>query len=349
MLLHRLLPSTLFNHNVEEFIELCETGRQGEYLLSCWSELMDDVRKSGQAERLRDAPKVTAKSFPLLLDATAEQNRLVVVGAPPPMMTPQARFIGCWFEADDAQATLRYFAAEMSINESVFGDVLGEWTSDGSHRNFNSFCAPGTSSVELFAGAIFRLGSNGRLTLADAEMDSPSRSRVRRKTDDKKLRRDDVRARIAKRAHAVEVEPAPAKVEGPLSWESDPSRVASNIVGRLRLAQSAGQNVLIASAERATGLRTNVSTYLQFKVLSKKKLLTEVQGDYSYWGVSIQSREWTKFTTLGFASPTSSNGNFSMVYQDFRDDQKLLNWLTHTVASMQVVLAPEGEIIYKGF
>ena len=52
---------------------------------------------------------------------------------------------------------------------------------------------------------------------------------------------------------------------------------------------------------------------------------------------------------LGFDSPSSSNGNFSIVYQDFRDDRKLLDWLTHTVGAMQEVLAPEGEISYKGF
>lgn len=343
MMFHRLLPTKLRNESLELFIELCEAGGQGDYLADSWSDLVARIQKEGGAQRLRGAPSVTADSFPLLLDSTVEEHRLVVIGTPPPHMTPQARYIACWFDASEPQETLRYFAAELSMDEKTFGDVLGEWTKDGGHRNFGPFCAPGRSTPELFAGAIVRLCTNGTARLS-AEGDV---ARAAAKSDS--LSREIVRAKIARRIRSRNEAQPLAKGPGPLSWESEPTRIATDIVGRLRATQIAGQSVMIASAEQATGLRENVSTYLQFKILSKKKLLTEVQGDYSYWGVSIQSRDWTKFTVLGFSSPISSNGNFSIVYQDFRNDQTLLGWLTHTVSAMQEVLAPKGDIAYKGF
>lgn len=349
MLLHRLLPTNLRNEGLEDFIEFCEADEQGDFLAEAWSNLLEVVRQDGEAERLRGAPPVTADSFPLLLDAPVEDHRLLVIGAPPPRMTPQARYVACWFDTTDPQQTLRYFAAELPMDDEVFGDVLGEWTHDGAHRNFGTFCVPGGSTPELFASAILRLCTNGAATISAASDVARGESKPVRRAKGESLSREDVRAKIARRARSKNEAKPQAKGAGPLSWESDSTRIASDIVGRLRSAQSAGQNVLIASAERATGLRTTVSTYLQFKILNKKKLLAEVQGDYSYWGVSVQSRDWTKFTVLGFESPSSSNGNFSIVYQDFRDDRKLLDWLAHTVGAMQEVLAPEGEISYKGF
>lgn len=363
---HRLLPTTLWEDGLEEFVEICEAGEQGDFLIGPWSELLAAVRGGGEHERLRGAPKVSERSFPVLLDAEVDEHRLIVIGAPPPHMTPQARFIACWFDTSDPQETLRYFAAELPMDPEMFGDVLGEWTSDGSHRNFGTFCAPGDSSVESFANAIVRLCTNGNAPLGESDAGPRRRSKARPRTPSDmmaagmqaadaalaqipRLTRDDVRARVARRARAQGEEGPSSRGAGQLTWQSESSRIAADIVGRLRAAQSAGQSVVIASAERATGLREAVSTYLQFKILNKKKLLTEVQGDYSYWGVSVQSRDWTKFTVLGFSSPSSSNGNFSIVYQDFRDDRKLLDWLTHTVSAMQEVLAPEGEISYKGF
>lgn len=349
MLLHRLLPTNLRNEGLEEFIELCDAGEQGDYLAEGWSNLLKVVRQDGESERLRGAPPVTAGSFPLLLDELVEEHRLVVIGAPPPHLTPQARYISCWFDTSNPQETLRYFAAELPMDESAFGDVLGEWTNDGRHRNFGTFCAPGESTPKLFASAILRLCTNGTATFSTEGDFARDGAKQGRRAKGESLSREDIRAKIARRMRSKDETQHRVKSVGPLSWESESTRIASDIVGRLRSAQSAGQDVLIASAERATGLRTTVSTYLQFKILNKKKLLAEVQGDYSYWGVSIQSRDWTRFTVLGFDSPSSSNGNFSMVYQDFRDDRKLLDWLSHTVGVIQEVLAPEGEISYKGF
>lgn len=101
MMFHRLLPTKLRNESLELFIELCEAGGQGDYLADSWSDLVARIQKEGGAQRLRGAPSVTADSFPLLLDSTVEEHRLVVIGTPPPHMTPQARYIACWFDASE--------------------------------------------------------------------------------------------------------------------------------------------------------------------------------------------------------------------------------------------------------
>ncbi len=349
MVMHRVLPTSLFNDGLEQFISICERGQQGEVVFDFWSKLMDVASRKDEKKRAQQGPQVSARSFPLLVDAAVGDNRIIVIGAPPPQMTPQARFIAFWFDNSSPQETLRYFAAEISMDEGIYGDVLGEWTSEGAHRNFGSFCAAGGSSAEIFASAVARLCTDGAAKIDIASAVSRDEVKTSRISSDGDRRRADIRKRIARRAQTRGDEKPEAKSKGPVTWESESVRIASNIVERLRSAQSEGQSVLIASAEHATGLRENVSTYLQFKILNKKKLLVEVQGDYSYWGVSVQSRDWTKFTVLGFASPSSSNGNFSIVYQDFRDDRKIQEWLAHAVSSMQEVLEPKGEIIYKCF
>lgn len=347
--LHRLLPVTLFDDGLQEFIELCQSGKQGEYIFGLWSEFMEVVRTEGGMKRASGVPKVSARSFPLVVDAVIGNGRLVVIGAPAPRMTPQARFIACWFNSGNAQETLRYFAAELPMDEELYGDVLGEWTSEGAHRNFGTFSDPGASTAQLFASAVVRLCTNGAATPDGVTAVPRSGAKTKQGPGDVNFERAEIKKRIARRVSTKDDNRLPVTEVGPVTWESRSARIASEIIGRLRSAQSAGQSVLVVSAERASGLQSAVSTYLQFKIQNKKKLLTEVQGDYSYWGVSVQSRDWTKFTVLGFASPSSSNGNFSIVYQDFRDDRKLHDWLTHTVSAMQGVLVPEGEIIYKGF
>lgn len=349
MVLHRVLPTSLFKDGLEQFISICERGQQGEVVFGFWSKLMDVASRKDEKKRAQRGPQVSARSFPLLVDAAVGDNRLIVIGAPPPQMTPQARFIACWFNNSNPQATLRYFAAETSMDEGIYGDVLGEWTSEGAHRNFGSFCAAGDSSAEIFASAVARRCMDGLAKIDIATVDSHDATKTSRRSLDGDVRRADVRKRIARRVQALGDEKPKVKSAGPLTWESESDRIASDIIERLRSAQSQGQSVLIASAEHATGLRESVSTYIQFKILNKKKLLTEVQGDYSYWGVAVQSRDWPKFTVLGFTSPSSSNGNFSIVYQDFRDDRKIQEWLTHAVSAMQEVIEPKGEITYKCF
>ena len=134
-----------------------------------------------------------------------------------------------------------------------------------------------------------------------------------------------------------------------ITWHSDSSKIAIDAVERLRDLQQAGKSVLILSAKTADGLKSTVSTYLQFKIVNKKKLLVEVQGDYSYWGVSVPSGDWHNFATLGFSTPSSINGNFSITYTDFRDDEPLKVWLSQAIRQMQQVVKPCGDIGIKIF
>lgn len=60
---HRLLPKTLWDDGLEQFLELCEAGEQGEFILGSWSESLEVVREIGEFEKMRGAPKVSERSF----------------------------------------------------------------------------------------------------------------------------------------------------------------------------------------------------------------------------------------------------------------------------------------------
>ena len=347
--IHRILPTTLFDNGLISFIKSCESKRQGAIILKLWGETEFEV---------------SAKSFPLMFDDVFDKYRLIVIGLPPPEETPQGRLIALWFETRDPDSTLRYFVSEKPVEDELVGDVLGEWSRDGSHRNFGPYCLAGQVTVGTFIAAIQKhcgFPSTGHIP-SKKNVGKSKISPQRQKSNDAESTvtrdqiRQEVRNRIARRTDAVQDIDlkathgvAPTEDPGKLTWQSDPSKIATDAVTRLRNLQQISKSVMIFSAETAGGLQSIVSTYLQFKVINKKKVLVEVQGDYSYWGVSVPSGEWHNFATLGFSTPSSINGNFSITYKDLRDDEPLKVWLSQVIQLMQHVIKPRGDIGIRFF
>lgn len=346
---HRILPTKLFDSGLISFIKSCESKRQGAMILKLWGETEFEV---------------SAKSFPLLFDDVFEKYRLIVIGLPPPEETPQGRLIAVWFETRDPDSTLRYFVSEKPVEDELFGDVLGEWSRDGSHRNFGPYCLAGQVTVGTFVAAIQKhcgFTSTGHISSKKNVDESKTNSPVQKSNDNQSAMnrdrvRQEVRKRIAKRTDALQDtdrkathRAVPTEDPEKLIWQSNPSEIATDAVARLRNMQQIGKSVMILSAETAEGLQSIVSTYLQFKIINKKKVLVEVQGDYSYWGVSVPSGEWHNFATLGFSTPSSINGNFSITYKDLRDDEPLKVWLSQVIQLMQQVIKPRGDIGIRFF
>lgn len=328
--LHKLLPHLLFSGEMLNFVGSCDAGQQSEFIYdNLWlplaTELGDSLKASSPANG-----KIGSNSFPLLLDQVVNGNRLVVIGAPPPESTPQARYVGLWFTQSDPDILVRYFASEVSVNEDLLGDFLGEWTSGGTHHNFGEYCTVGDASPEGFAAAIF-----GTLKVSASDSSTPQGSARSR-------------AGIRKRVKAVSDKELEVS-DNEINWASAPEKLGETIFIHLRSLQQSGRKALILSAESATGLRVPVSTYFQFQILNRKTLLAEIQCDYSYWGVTVPSGEWHKFNAVGFVSPTSVNGNFSMNFKDFRDDASLRAWLVRAIEPMQSVIQPEGAIGVRFF
>ena len=331
---HRILPASLFGGELSSFIRACESERQGSIILKLWGDTEFNV---------------SDKSFPLLFDSLLNEHRLIVIGLPPPEDTPQARLIGLWFDSQDPDGTLRYFVSEKPVEEDFFGDVLGEWDREGAHKNFGPYCPADKMTSGAFIAAIQK-----RCGFPATDKTSNKENAIKPVNQDRI--RQEVRNRIAKRIDVEQETDLSAEHQTTLdedskkiAWQSDSPKIATDAVARLRNLQQIGKSVMIFSAETADGLQSTVSTYLQFKVLNKKKLLVEVQGDYSYWGVSVPSGEWHNFATLGFSTPSSINGNFSITYKDFRDDEPLTVWLSQVIRLMQQVIKPRGEIGIRFF
>jgi len=156
MVLHKLLPSSLFSGQMSDFVELCDVGQQGEFVYeNLWLPLATKIAGGPKAKRHANG-RIGSSSFPLLIDQVVKENRLLVVGTPPPESTPHARYVGLWFSQSDRNTLLKYFASEVSVEPEFLGDFLGEWTSEGSHHNFGEYCKAGDASPEGFATAIFR-------------------------------------------------------------------------------------------------------------------------------------------------------------------------------------------------
>jgi len=354
LVFHQIVPEALFDYLMDDFVRACDVSQQGAILyeyawLKCYKNLEQSLVKRTLMRSL-----VRPESFPVHADETFGDHRLLVVGTPPPETTPQARYIGLWFKSSDPTTLLRYFASELSVDPLAFGDVLGEWTKDKSHRNFGPYCAANSSSPETFVKAIARLvGAKPETTTTPiAEGVAVARDDVRKKLA-KRIQKsesgDDDTLELPKtnrQAARPQEAPRRRKKSGAdmLAWVDRPDDIAQLIGGQLREVQNGKKTVLIIHAEIANGLRTQVSTYLQFKILDSKKLLTEIQGDYSYWGVAVPSGEWHRFQSLGFDVPSSTNGNFSNTFSRFDDDEALIEWLSEVINVMQGVLQPVGVV-----
>ena len=355
LVFHQVVPEALFDYLMDDFVRACSVNQQGAILYEyAWLKCYKNLEQS-LARRTLMRAVVRPESFPVHADETFGDHRLLVVGTPPPETTPQARYIGLWFKSSDPTTLLRYFASELPVDSQMSGDVIGEWMRDKSHRNFGPYCAANLSSPENFVNAIAQLVGVKRESATTTPMPEGVAEA-----------RDDVRKKLAKRMQKSESSndeaiklpeanrgttrpqeaPRRRKMSGTdtPAWVDQPDEIAQTISGQLREVQRGKKSVLIINAEAADGLRTQVSTYLQFQILDSKKLLTEIQGDYSYWGVAIPSGEWHRFQSLGFEVPSSANGNFSTVFSQFDDDAALTEWLSEVINVMQRVLQPTGSL-----
>ena len=360
LVFHQILPEALFDYLMDDFVRACSINQQGSILYEyAWQKCYKNLEPS-LLKRAVMRTSVRPESFPVLADEKFGAYRLLVVGTPPPESTPQARYIGLWFKSSDTTKLLRYFASELPVDPSLSGDVLGEWNREKSHRNFGAYCNPSAATPQAFIDSICQVVGQSR--------ELPDRSRG---SDTISAARADVRKKLAKRtqndnsvddsshdlpkAHPSTTRQQraasekPGRAGGVTSWTDEPNRIAESICDQLRGLARANKSVLIVSSELAEGLRVEVSTYLQFKIMSSKKLLTEIQGDYSYWGVSVPSGDWHRFQSLGFTAPSSANGNFSTVFDQFGDEEALREWLSDVVNLMQKVLQPTGELGIRFF
>ncbi len=128
------------------------------------------------------------------------------------------------------------------------------------------------------------------------------------------------------------------------SWYSDPIDLANHAYSRLLQIRESGGDVLVMNAKKTRGLSGDASSYLQFMWGADGDLVVEIQGDYSYCGLSIASNRWPILQEVGMQTPVAGAGNFVQVIPSSWTPEQFKNRLTQVFRAFVVVLAPVGEI-----
>jgi hypothetical protein len=142
-------------------------------------------------------------------------------------------------------------------------------------------------------------------------------------------------------------------VSGPIDfdcrWNSNAREIAScSLTNLYRLATSGGK-AMVLSAAKAKGLGRRTSSYVQFMWEPGDVLLTEVQGDYSYWGLSVPSRHWPRLERAGLSIPSGEIGNFRLRIPGTASHEQRLETLADVFDAFKEVLEPVGRIQVKHF
>jgi len=128
------------------------------------------------------------------------------------------------------------------------------------------------------------------------------------------------------------------------SWSSDPDDLANHSYLRLLQIRADGGSVLVMNADKTRGLSSETSSYIQFMWQEQGALIVEIQGDYSYWGLSIASNRWPIFHECGMQTPTGGVGNFVQEIPESWSPEKVKNVLSKIFRAFLVVLAPVGDV-----
>jgi hypothetical protein len=98
------------------------------------------------------------------------------------------------------------------------------------------------------------------------------------------------------------------------------------------------------NTKKTKGLAKKTSAYVQFMWSSDNDLTIEVQGDYSYWGLSVPSSAWPRFERCGLSIPTEGVGNFGLTIAGSATHDDRLGVLRDVLGAFFEVLRPTGKI-----
>jgi hypothetical protein len=140
-----------------------------------------------------------------------------------------------------------------------------------------------------------------------------------------------------------------SQLSGECSWTSDPSELADYSFARLLGIREQGGSVFIMNAPKTRGLSGEASSYVQFMWHDEGDLVVEIQGDYSYFGLSIASNRWPILQEAGMQTPVAGAGNFVQVIPASYSHEQFRSRLAQVFRAFIVVLAPVGDIVEASF
>ena len=107
---------------------------------------------------------------------------------------------------------------------------------------------------------------------------------------------------------------------------------------------NAGGSALVMKTKKTKGLAKKTSSYVQFMWGPDRDFVIEVQGDYSYWGLSVPSSSWPQLERCGLSIPTGGIGNFGRAVGGSATHEERLQALTDVFGAFVAVLQPTGKI-----
>jgi hypothetical protein len=305
----------------------------------------------------------------------SSDGRIAIAITTPEIKGPvEAAVVAAVLDDESARGSMRYFACEAPGAHGAPW-MVGEWKSDGSRSNLGIVEDP---SHEGFMRTISRLTGfevtevrrpvrarhNNTEVRVIPDIDALLRERagaIRAGQTDARDERSpretgDVfrggRARLGGPAEPTnEHDPhgsAIPAVAGPIqftcSWEDDPQVLASEALMNLYRLLNAGGSALVMKTKKTKGLGKKTESYVQFMWNPDRGFVVEVQGDYSYWGLSIPSSAWPQLERCGLSIPTGGIGNFGRQVSGTASHDERLQVLTDVFGAFIAVLQPTGKI-----
>ena len=316
---HIVLPSNLRSEILDHMVDAAGEGTGNQFLVGFWRAAAKKVCGLSFQDVLPRDVDMTRDDFTMrLMHPTAGVTMLLMTGPAPrgPLE------VGCSvaiFSDADPQGTMRYFTSEAPMEPS-FPWMIGEWFVDGSRSNLGALSDVSSQGMYNFVMRI--------MGIAEAP---------------------NVQAPPPPPAKATGVTAGRQRLAFSASWSSSPTQLANETLDNLYRLRKGGGVALVMNAKKARGLSKKASSYVQFMWNEDGSLVVEIQGDYSYWGLSVPADRWPTFQAAGLEPPSGNSGNFSLLVPPIASMQEQAKILVGVFEVFQSVLQPDGKIVESNF
>jgi hypothetical protein len=373
-LFHKVLPGLMFAR--EDFrSEILEAARR-DAISGLLATMWDKVAERAVAEFGPDDDLIGVgpRSFGGKVYEGADGRIAIAITTPEVKGPVEAAVVAAVLDDKSGDGSMRYLACEAP---GVPGApwMVGEWKSNGSRSNLGIVEDP---SPEGFMQTVSTLTGFNVTEARRPVRACHNNTEVREIPDIDALLRE--RAGDVRTARTVSAEVQPGRdsgdvfsggrarlggtpeptnhhdphgsaipaVAGPIeftcTWEDDPHALASESLMNLYRLLNAGGSALVMKTKKTKGLAKKTSSYVQFMWGSDRDFVIEVQGDYSYWGLSVPSSSWPQLERCGLSIPTGGVGNFGRAVSGSATHEQRLQALTDVFGAFAAVLQPTGKI-----
>ena len=336
---YRILPQMLRTEILNTFIEATRRGEGNAMLVGFWRTAARVVSGVGAQGVIPSEVSLTRNSFAAIARDPASGWTFLVMSGPTVRGPIQAGCAVAAFRNSDPAGTLRYFTLEAPA-EPDYPWMVGEWRADGSRSNYGAITdVSTTSAMEDYVARILGLD-----TIDSNVSQSPFKDTVRGTNDQIDWRNEGARAMREALGGFEKTEQPSTPRESIVTWSSSASAIAASAATDLLNIRASGGKALVMTAASAHGLAQETSSYVQFMWKRNGSLITEIQADYSYWGLSVPSSSWPELKSAGMEMPGSRSANFHQLIPKKISHGELIARLTMVFDAFQSVMQPTGPI-----